>query len=698
MTENKKKRKELVKSIAIIFLAVMLALTFFSKTILNWSLPEVSGQYAGYGQITSSVRGKGTVSANMGYSVTINESRVIKEVLIRREDRVEAGQVIFTLEAGDSSELENAKENLYDMENSLKLSKLNASISSTDSIESDISELRSQLSEAKKKLAALEAKGVTEDTLETLKKSIKESEAGIEALNRKLNDVGTGEGMEEYEPVREAQAAYDAAKEADDRERENYSLLTQLQSDIESYQASITANEKKLNQLLVERNEAQESYDYKHPMLLAYRNALLEYSNLMTKLDTFYLTAEQQEADPEGYQETLEELRAAQEYVNAFTDQVGPITKEELEQLEDQVVVFKDEIYYTTQELEEQRAMLAILNPENRELIDVKLDAARSKQAMRETAEALSLAEKALSAAQEQYRQESKSITAELNAQLEAAQDELTALRKQQSEAEETLAELKDAKNTVTSLDKSLTSRQKDLTNAQKQSSVETQRTEIELERQEREVEKQRALVESLTAKQGGTEVKAKYPGTVTTVGVMAGDRVTPDTTLATIGVEEKGYTLTMSVSNEQAARLGIGDKASVKNYWWGNIDVTLSSISVDRAQQGKGKILEFTVNGDVTDGQSLELEIGERSTSYSTVVPNSAVREDSEGKFVLVSEAKSTPLGNRYIAKKVPVTVIDSDNYNSAVDIESEYSYAYIITASTKPIEAGMQVRLAEG
>ena len=45
-----------VKNAAIIFLAVMLVLTFFSNTIMNHALPEVAAQYAQSGTITSKVR------------------------------------------------------------------------------------------------------------------------------------------------------------------------------------------------------------------------------------------------------------------------------------------------------------------------------------------------------------------------------------------------------------------------------------------------------------------------------------------------------------------------------------------------------------------------------------------------------------------------------------------------------------------
>ena len=39
MNENVSKRRDWIKNVAIIFLAVMLVLTFFSNTIMNYSLP-----------------------------------------------------------------------------------------------------------------------------------------------------------------------------------------------------------------------------------------------------------------------------------------------------------------------------------------------------------------------------------------------------------------------------------------------------------------------------------------------------------------------------------------------------------------------------------------------------------------------------------------------------------------------------------
>ena len=122
-----------------------------------------------------------------------------------------------------------------------------------------------------------------------------------------------------------------------------------------------------------------------------------------------------------------------------------------------------------------------------------------------------------------------------------------------------------------------------------------------------------------------------------------------------------------------------------------------LTAIKNDPENPGKNKILNFTVSGEeVAAGSQLSLTIGQKSEDYPTIVPNSAVRNDTNGDFVLIVEAKSTPLGNRYIARRVDVQVLAKDDINTAVSGGLTTS-DYVITTSSKPLEPGMQVRLVE-
>ena len=72
---NGTSRRAWVKNAAIVFLIVLLLLTFFSNTILNYSLPEVSVQYASYDSITNAIKVSGTVKANESYVVTRTATR-----------------------------------------------------------------------------------------------------------------------------------------------------------------------------------------------------------------------------------------------------------------------------------------------------------------------------------------------------------------------------------------------------------------------------------------------------------------------------------------------------------------------------------------------------------------------------------------------------------------------------------------------
>ena len=107
-------KKDVIKNIAIIFLSVMLILTFFSNSIMNKSLPEVATKYIQAATITEKIRGTGTVEADDPYSVMVKDSRKIASVAVKEGDTVSKDQVLFYLEDSESEELEKAEKDLED--------------------------------------------------------------------------------------------------------------------------------------------------------------------------------------------------------------------------------------------------------------------------------------------------------------------------------------------------------------------------------------------------------------------------------------------------------------------------------------------------------------------------------------------------------------------------------------------------------
>ena len=110
--EMKVKRREWVKTAAIIFLAVLLVLTFFSNTIMNYSLPEVATQSVESGTINAKIRGTGTVAANESYEVTVEQSHKVASVLVKEGQEVKVDDVLFRFEGGESDELKSAQDAL----------------------------------------------------------------------------------------------------------------------------------------------------------------------------------------------------------------------------------------------------------------------------------------------------------------------------------------------------------------------------------------------------------------------------------------------------------------------------------------------------------------------------------------------------------------------------------------------------------
>ena len=203
---------------------------------------------------------------------------------------------------------------------------------------------------------------------------------------------------------------------------------------------------------------------------------------------------------------------------------------------------------------------------------------------------------------------------------------------------------------------------------------------------------------EKLADLMGGEEAQilAKTSGVVQTIECAPGDTKQKDDILCTLELPDMGYNLSFSVTNDQAARLRPGDTATVSNFYWGTeITATLNNIKVDPKNPQTNKLLTFDLSGNVTAGSELTLSVGQKSANYDIIIPSSAIRTDANGSFVLKVESKNSPLGNRYIARRVPVEVLASDDSNSAVSADLGFG-DYVITTSSAPVKNGELVRLA--
>ena len=185
--------------------------------------------------------------------------------------------------------------------------------------------------------------------------------------------------------------------------------------------------------------------------------------------------------------------------------------------------------------------------------------------------------------------------------------------------------------------------------------------------------------------------------GTVDSLNITVGQKIEAGSTLARINVTEMGYKLQFSVKADQARKVRVGDKAEITGWYFGgdDVEITLKEIKSDSNSQGQ-KLLVFSVTGsNITSGDTLSVGLGSKGQTYPQVLPNNAVRHDENGDYVLVMEAKSSPLGNRYVAVRYDIQKIVSNDTKTAVS--GLTGSEYVITTASKPIRIGQNVRPSE-
>lgn len=691
-----KKKREWVKNAAIVFLSIMLVLTFFSNTIMNYSLPEVATQYVQRGTITAKVRGTGNVEAADPYNVMVKESRVISSVAVKQGDTVEKDQVLYYLEDAESDELTKAKDELEELELNYMKGLFGANVSP---------EIISKVANGNvDSFSALQAK-VTDmqNRLDAAQARVKECQDNLDKLN-----------------LQSTTSSNDATVNTIPYENE----VTQSTTNLENAQTA-------------ESNAQKEFENEKARQLAALNNQIAEKQKEISDLETLVSNGQNvtgstggstttgggtvtQTPTPAPSNYVTDKTNAEQAVVNALNDiieaannnnpsyggtkvslTVDPQTKlsnynkldinNKFKSINDWITANKKEsdyqsllaAYYAT------RTQLENVNSQQQQIIHHDSNANQLAAKKKELAD-LQAAVTALTAVTYQSGEGVQNAKNRLN----QATQNLTEIKNANSQASVAW------QNKIANAEAALKAAQAVydmLKEEQTQLSADIN-AELDLSKASKDIKDKKEEIAKLEEKSMGAAVTAPVAGTVSSLAYVAGETTKPEEAAAVILPEGKGFSLSFSVTNEQAKKVQVGDVAELQNSWYyDDAQVILTAIKPDTEDPGKKKLLVFSVTGaSIQNGQALSVSVGQRSAEYDLVVPNSAIREDNNGKFVLIVESKSSPLGNRYIATRVDVQVQASDDNNTAITAPLT-GYEYVITTSNKPVEAGKQVRLNE-
>lgn len=566
MNENKKiinpeKRRDIIKNILIVFLIVLLILTFFSNTIMNHSLPEIATESSISGSLTEKLNASGIVESNQSYEVKAKGNSTIDEIKVKTGQEIKKGDILFTVNSEENTELKEAETLLKSLE-----------------------------LEYQKMLLKLPKNYATEN------QTIKNAQEDLNALIAKRDEAVSN------------QAENDSKKSEYNQAKSELSGITSELADIQMYITSLNTDDI--------YSIGSEYTGNIIGIYEEYTKAQSELQKAESELQTFMMS-------PDVSEEMIQSLQDKVNQCSDYLDQCESAYKSEKSALRN---TLNDRLDY--------------LNGESDRLNSI-------------------------------INNYESNLSADDILTVDALNEQITA---KQRELESLVIALEDAK---------------------KQDNLESQSNDIDIKAKHEEIEAQKLVVDKIKKKDSEKEIKADYSGVVSQINVKIGDTVLPDEAVAVIDISEEGYTMTVSVEAEKTKKIKAGISVDVLNDWSNSINADLVEIKND-TQNKKNRILKFKVSGNVNSGDTLSVSIPCSTGRYDTIIPKSALNEDSNGKFVLIVKSKSSPLGNRYFAERVDVEVLASDEVSCAVQGSLNMG-DYVITTSSKPVQSGDQVKMKD-
>lgn len=634
--ENSVRKREWVKTAAIIFLAVLLVLTFFSKTIMNASLPEVAAQQAASGAINARIRGSGTVEASEVYNVTIKQTRKVASVLVKTGQEINVGDTMFVLEAEDSDELKKAETDLETLQQNYDKSLIEAGNTAAQE-NYDVQKARDAYNEA----LAIYRQYSTMDASQ-----LATQKAAAEA---KLKELQTAKTTVDNQITKlKADTQY-----------------TEAQAVVTAQDAIIKAQQEEKNKLLQTLTDVYPEISGADGIRDDIEARKITYVSKLAQWDSVFLDlVEKCDKDYRIIDECFKNYVPGAPS-SALLARINGSKTSESDYYSAYLALM--ECYYGKLGTNGERSgglygmqnelQLAVINDEIK----------KAEQAKGNSKTIVDNFERSI----DDLTKQSDSLDAQINDQ-QTAVDKLSSA----ASAAETVKSTKQALEDIIFKQ-----------NLGDSSSVDMEASKKAIERKQAEVDKLRENADEL-------EVKSSVSGTIASIDASAGKSIGgEEQPLATINVTDRGFTVKIDVTNDQAKKVKTGDTAELVNFWGGDAVATLDQITSSKT--AGNRTLVFTLTGDIQAGQNVTLSIGQKSANYDALIPLSGLREDSNGKFVYVLESKSSPLGSRYIATRVTVQELARDDKSAAVSGIS--SGDFIITTSNKPVEAGKQVRLAD-
>ncbi len=656
-------------------------------------------------------------------------SRAAASVMVAKVqvDRVKDGELTYEL-SGTGTIKENA-EKYMDLYDGLKIGKVYTEegrrVEKGDLLfEYDVKQLKEKRSSMDKELQKLrleyEKTGLTggisdgSPEVESAELARKTAEEDLEAAKLALEDMKDKTGKDKEEAYKEAVSAWEEAEEStENAEKEAGRAIADAQKELEELEKPVSK--------LKEKIEA-----YKNAVTGKEEDSII---NAGTEIFDLYYNG--------GYEKHLEEKSDAKEKLKRAEEDLKDIRKkwdkaidkedrdseEEAvrEAYEAQVSAKKEEIKNAERIIEDAQKNLDRLTAQEEELStgldnyrdSIEKDNKSSTEAgyaelyqflydnLKVDEEKISAAVLKLDRAKEDGEQNMRQLEQKLKDALEKKDElylELLNIKDGSYDYKEDIKEgekgVQEAERALSNADLALARAKeneqltKENNRVQDRSTVLAQ-SMLQLDIDEKEAEINR-LKEILSDK---GRVKSQAAGVITSNDLKQGITLSGQEKLI---IATGGYELYITAGKEDMKHFSAGDELEIET--GADSDKVTSRIENIELPDQDGNV-SFTVllpEGEYQNGGSLDYEMKKSSQTYRSCVPVQALRQDSQGTYVLLVKEKDSVLGKEETAFRLNVTVISQD-FNTAAIEASLSEEDPVITDSNKNISEGDRVRIYE-
>ncbi len=262
----------------------------------------------------------------------------------------------------------------------------------------------------------------------------------------------------------------------------------------------------------------------------------------------------------------------------------------------------------------------------------------------------------------------------------------------------EALPSVSSAQAAVNRAQSSLTSAQTSLSNAQATANVTAAQTADAVSDRLELIEELEDKIAKAEEAANATEIVAPISGMVYAIAVTDGEKMEENKVIMIVIPENTTYSITFTFDTEVAQKFETGTELTPNDGWVEKC--TVMNIRPDETNPREKRIVKCSLTGfNIWPGTQLTVTADKTNQDYDHVIPSSAVGRDNSGTYVYVIIESSGPLGDKFVVRRLSVTVDATDGAMSAISCENEedLQQGMIVTRSEKPLHNGDRVRMED-